>query len=729
LRPRFHRCRFVFIERQNAQNSNLSLQRARNLIAVTTGWPPALDEHRSDEPNSGLLTLRDGQKSRVDAALPQANDENRIESTQYRDVAEILASVERHHQTARAFGNDRAVETRDRVDEFGGVDLGFTRVKCRGPRIGCLFESCQLERTNACGVARARRVTGNSRCQTRLHELHNRRREPRILERERKRGGNARLADVVFGSGYEVAAHTRPSKDCLWVNGSQRRDVAEIMSVAAVRVDTPVIIVGGGPVGLSLALGLARYGTRSIVLERSATPAEQSRAAVIWPRTQEILRDWGAYDALRAAGRFARVLRAINARTQGPLLTVDFSCIDDVFDDAGALLIPQNDTERILRGLVNAHAMCELRTEVTVTGLRQDRHAVDVFFDGQNGTQRARAAFVVGCDGAQGVVRHALGLTLVGTTYDSRIVLSDETIPDGINIDGDARARVDLPGMRLAIRFSERTWRLVASVPKSSTDEEALSPNAHRERIREVFGEVETRTEWTGLFKVHRRHAQRFLVGRVAIAGDAAHLNSPAGAQGMNSGIQDAANLAWKLALALRNDGCAGALLDSYDAERRQMVTDTVERFTDRLTRMGIGFSSRARQFVVRAFSRAVRGSGMQRKICRGVGMLSGRYASSPIVDARHPLAGRRVDDLRLRDGARLNARRGGEAILVVAGDLTLDLPHLQVAVPPKRWHVKPPVVLVVRPDGCVGAVVEKPTHERIEAAWRRAFCDAIPLP
>jgi 2-polyprenyl-6-methoxyphenol hydroxylase-like FAD-dependent oxidoreductase len=501
------------------------------------------------------------------------------------------------------------------------------------------------------------------------------------------------------------------------------------MSAARVRVDAPVIIVGGGPVGLSLALGLARYGARSLILERSVSPPKESRAAVIWPRTQEILRDWGAFPALRAAGRFARSLRAVNARTQGPLITVDFSCIDDVFDNAGALLLPQSDTERILRELVRAHPMCELRTQATVTNVCQSEGCVEVFFDTQAGPQQATAAYVVGCDGEHGIVRHAIGLSLQGTTYDSRIVLSDETIPEGVSVDGDARARLDVPGMRLAIRFLERTWRLVASVPKSISDEEALSPIAHRQRIRDLFGEVETHTEWSSLFKIHRRHAQRFLVGRVALAGDAAHLNSPAGGQGMNSGIQDAANLAWKLALALRNQGCADALLDSYDVERREMVTDTIERLTDRLTRIGIRLSSRARQFVVRAFSRAVRGPGMQRKICRGVGMLSGRYANSPIVDARHPLAGRRVDDLRLADGSRLNARRAGEAILVVAGEFAMEVPHLRIVNPPKRWHVKPPVVLVVRPDGCVGAVVEKPTLERIEAAWRRSFCDAIPLP
>ena len=295
--------------------------------------------------------------------------------------------------------------------------------------------------------------------------------------------------------------------------------------------------------------------------------------------------------------------------------------------------------------------------------------------------------------------------------------------------DVSARVRFDLPGLRGAIRFGDRSWRVMASVPKELSDEDVLAPLAHQQRVRDLFGDAPFETQWSSIFKIHRRHAQRFAVGRVLLAGDAAHLNSPAGGQGMNAGIQDAANLAWKLALAAQTEDCAPALIDSYDRERREIITDTVERVTDRITRFGITFPMRARQFVIRTFARAVRGRGMQRKLCRGIGMLSGRYANSPIIDNRHPLAGRRLDDLRLPDGSRLSAQRGGAATMIVVGDLRLDLPHLRIETPPKRWHVKPPVVLIVRPDGCVAAVVEKPTQERVEAAWRRAFCDALPLP
>ncbi len=495
-------------------------------------------------------------------------------------------------------------------------------------------------------------------------------------------------------------------------------------------MDTAVIIVGGGPTGLSLALGLARYGVRSIVLERNLEPVKESRAVVIWPRTQEILRDWLALDALVSAGRFVTKMDITNARNEQPLIAIDWCNVLDVVSNPGALLMPQHITEAVLRDLVNASDYCDLRLGVTVSALQQDDASVEVTYTGPDGQHSLHADFVVGCDGAHGIVRHALGLNLEGTTYSTRIVLSDEILDRDFGDSMTGRVRFDKPGLNVAIRFAPQTWRVITSVSKDGDDATILSKEAHAERVRILFGEdATTQTVWSSIFKIHRRHAQRFLVGRVALAGDAAHLNSPAGGQGMNAGIQDAANLAWKIAFSFHARGDGEALLESYDVERREMVTDTIERFTDRLTRVGITMPARAKQMIVRGFSRAIRGVGMQRKVCRAAGMLSGRYTKSPIIDARHPLAGRRIDDLRLGDGMRINEKRKGEAALVVVGDFKLDAAHIALKNAPKRWHVKPPVVLIVRPDGCVASVVEKPTLERIEIAWGNAFYNTIPLP
>jgi 2-polyprenyl-6-methoxyphenol hydroxylase-like FAD-dependent oxidoreductase len=501
------------------------------------------------------------------------------------------------------------------------------------------------------------------------------------------------------------------------------------MRESGVRVDAPVIIVGGGPVGLSLALALAHYDVRSILLERNTEPAPESRAFVLWPRTQELLRDFGAYDALRQEGTFLSCVRVINARTEMPVLSIDFTTLAEIVDDPGAIVLPQQCTESVLRALVQASPFCEIRIGTEATALRQEADFVEVRARGPSGELVLRGSFAVGCDGARGIVRSGLGLSLEGITYDSRIVLSDELLDHDLSNECTIRTRLDKPGMRFAIRYAPRTWRVIASIDKDMEDGLALSDAVHRERLNDLFGNARSTTLWSSIFKIHRRHAQRFLVGRVALAGDAAHLNSPAGGQGMNAGIQDAANLAWKLALALRGRGDAATLLESYDAERREMVTDTIERYTDRLTRAGLGLSPRTKQFMVRAVSRAVRIQGMQCKVARAMGMLAGRYTRSPIVDARHALAGCRIEDLRTRDGMRINAKRRGWAALVVAGDYDPGIPHIAIPVPPKRWHVKNPIALIVRPDGCIASVIEKPTHARIEAAWQKAFCGALPIP
>ena len=184
------------------------------------------------------------------------------------------------------------------------------------------------------------------------------------------------------------------------------------MSEYELRVDATVIIVGGGPTGLSLALGLARHGVQSLVLERNLETVKESRAVVIWPRTQEILRDWFALDALKQVGRFVTKMYATNARNEQPLLAIDWGVVNDVVDTPGALLLPQHVTETVLRELVRLHPLCELRTGATVSALSQDAERVEVTYAASDGQHSIHGRYAVGCDGSHGIVRHALGLSL-----------------------------------------------------------------------------------------------------------------------------------------------------------------------------------------------------------------------------------------------------------------------------------------------------------------------------
>lgn len=490
-------------------------------------------------------------------------------------------------------------------------------------------------------------------------------------------------------------------------------------------MDAPVVVVGGGPVGLSLGLGLAHHGVHSVILERNAVPEPQSRALLVTSRSLEILHDWDALDALRDAGSWRSVVEFFAAGTERCVLRIDFSHVADVLDPAGVLILPQNETERVLRERVAASGLCELRTGCDVTAVENGETGATVTYSTGSGTQRLSARFVAGCDGAHSIVRHALGLTLEGMTYRARAVLSDEIVTGPPWTPPSPRFSFKDNSFGLAIAYAPNRWRLIGLLPSDVDDATALSPQAHAARAARLLGDVPTQTIWSSLFRIHRRHAQHFVRSSVALAGDAAHLNSPAGGQGMNAGIQDAANLAWKLAYAVKGVADAGALLDSYELERREAITGGVERFTDALTRFGVASARCFGSLPVRVAGFALRGPGMQKKACRAMGMLGGRYTKSPIVDTRHPLAGRRVDDLVLANGSRINRERRGFSALVLVGDVAqpgIETTLIRLAGAPKQWHLKDAAALVVRPDGCVAAVVEKPTPERIAKAWRRAF-------
>jgi 2-polyprenyl-6-methoxyphenol hydroxylase-like FAD-dependent oxidoreductase len=490
--------------------------------------------------------------------------------------------------------------------------------------------------------------------------------------------------------------------------------------------DAPVIVVGGGPVGLSLALALARHGVRSILLEKRREPSSESLAPAIWARTLEYLDDWGAANALRAAGMYRSSFTVTDARSERAILTIDFEAIGDILARPGGVVLPQCATERVLRERLAETGSCDLRMGCEVVGLDQDAGGVDVHVLGDAGPATLRAAFVAGCDGASGVVRTALGIALEGAAYGTRAIVSDDTIAwEGERDEPAVRFATDFPEFLVALRFGPGTWRVIAGVPREVDESTALSDQSHRKRLTALFGERSTPlTSRRRLFAVERHRASTFVSGRVALAGDAAHAITPIGAEGINAGIHDAANLAWKLAYAVEGRGDPVQLLASYQAERAAVMTDSVDRVNDQLAKFVAKTGRFSRRAAIAFASRAVRGRGMQRKAARALGMLSARYAKSPIVDARHPLAGRRIDDLLLADGRRINAVRAGGAMLVAIGanDDQANIASVRVTRAPKRWCVKPPAFLIVRPDGIVAAVVEKPTRARIAAAWKRAF-------
>jgi 2-polyprenyl-6-methoxyphenol hydroxylase-like FAD-dependent oxidoreductase len=342
--------------------------------------------------------------------------------------------------------------------------------------------------------------------------------------------------------------------------------------------ETPVLIAGAGPTGLALALWLARLGVKARIVDRNAGPADYSRALGVQPRTLEFYRQLGFAEEAVAGGvevagvnfwakghRRARVPfgRMGEGLTPFPYI-VDFA---------------QNDHERLLIAqLESAGVTVERSTELLGFSERPD--GVEATLRRPDGSEEVcRAAYIVGCDGAHSTVRETLGIGLPGGTYSHLFYVAD-VVADGPVVNGDIH--IDLDAADLLAVFPMKGAghiRLVGTVREEPGEEITFEDVAARP-IRQLQLDVRT-VNWFSTYRVHHRVAEHFRAGRAFLLGDAAHIHSPVGAQGMNTGIGDAVNLAWKLASVL--DGTASeTLLDTYEPERRAFALGLV-RTTDRV--------------------------------------------------------------------------------------------------------------------------------------------------
>ncbi|MDR3618288.1 MAG: FAD-dependent monooxygenase [Paludisphaera borealis] len=393
-----------------------------------------------------------------------------------------------------------------------------------------------------------------------------------------------------------------------------------------------VLVVGAGPVGLSLACELRRQGVECVLVDDDdgPTPIRESRALGIHARTLEAFQRLGVADAMVAEGRRLNGLSVYNGLTRITGMRLAFDLDDTRYPFV--LCLPQSRTERIL-----VDRLSELGGGVTwgtrlASFTADDDGATAELKNASGQTSRIRARWLVGCDGSRSAVRHGLGLAFKGGDYEQRFLLAD------VRLDwskpADEISVVLTPGGPLAsFPLPEAgRWRLVDTTGLVEAD----SPDAIVARFRELVNRhaapeaTVDQPSWTSSFGIRRRVVNRFRLGRCFVAGDAAHLHSPAGGQGMNTGVQDAVNLAWKLALAVRGEASAG-LLDSYDAERRPVAL-AVLRGTDLMTRVVTLHNPLARGLRNGLFRMLARLGVVRRKASLELSELAVGYRDSPIV-------------------------------------------------------------------------------------------------
>lgn len=329
-----------------------------------------------------------------------------------------------------------------------------------------------------------------------------------------------------------------------------------------------VVIAGAGPVGLITALLLARWDVPTVLLEAQPSPTAVGSRAICFQRdVLDILDRVGCAQAAVAEG--VTWWRGLTFYREHELFTT-------TFPEVGQSAFPpfinlsQSSLERYLWSQVADRDQIDVRFGQRVVGLEQHDAGVTVDVDTGDGRTRIAGAYVLGCDGAGSTVRKLLGLAFEGHSFDEQFLIAD--IRAELPFPVERRFHFDPlwnPGRQVLVHPQPHSlWRIDWQVPADFDLDHARASGELDARIRMITGEAPYEIDWVSVYRFHQRIVGSFRVGRVLLAGDAAHLMSPFGARGLNSGAQDAENAAWKLAFVLH--GWAGDhLLETYDGERR----------------------------------------------------------------------------------------------------------------------------------------------------------------
>jgi 2-polyprenyl-6-methoxyphenol hydroxylase-like FAD-dependent oxidoreductase len=354
-------------------------------------------------------------------------------------------------------------------------------------------------------------------------------------------------------------------------------------------MDTDVLVVGAGPTGLMLANQLARRGVRVLIIDRHAGPALQTRALGVQARTLEIYAQLGIVDRalqLGKRGTGANLWAQGRKMARVPLGEAGRAVTPYPF----ILILGQDDNERIMGDRLRELGVAvQWRTELV--GLAQEADKVVATLKLPDGTRRTiDAAWVGGCDGAHSAVRELSGIGFPGAPYEHVFFVAD-TEAAGSMVADEVNIYFWREGFHLLFPMRGKDhWRLVGIVPEGLRGRADIALDDVLPSLRKAGSSLTIRScAWFSTYRIHHRSAARFRDRRCFLLGDAAHIHSPVGAQGMNTGLQDAYNLGWKLALVV--DGRAhAALLDSYE-EEREPVARRLLNTTDRAFKLVVSDS------------------------------------------------------------------------------------------------------------------------------------------
>ena len=390
-----------------------------------------------------------------------------------------------------------------------------------------------------------------------------------------------------------------------------------------------VLIAGAGPVGLTLAADLARYGVSVRLVEKAAERTDKSKALVLWSRTLELMDRMGCTAPLLTTGRRSTTVNITAGKDPIAKITVDGAMTPHPY----ALVIPQSETERLMGDFVTSLGV-KIERNIELTDFVPAADGVTSTLRHPDGTEETFASgWLIGCDGAHSTVRHKLGMEFAGNTMPSSWVIADlhlSNVPDPEDIAISWHA----DGILAAFPIDPPRYRVIADVGLLKPGAAPASPTMEEMQtildVRGPGGITASHPIWLTGFSINERKVANYRAGRVFVMGDAAHIHSPAGGQGMNTGMQDAFNLAWKLALVSRGLGAEEMLLASYSAERSP-VADAVLEGSGKMTEVALmrgDFKQSIRNHIV---SFVLGLSPVKRKISDALTELSIGYPRSPL--------------------------------------------------------------------------------------------------
>ncbi len=338
--------------------------------------------------------------------------------------------------------------------------------------------------------------------------------------------------------------------------------------------DIDVLVVGAGPVGSTLTADLLRRGLRVRLIDKAPHAFEGSRAKGVQPRTQEVFEDLGVLEEAYAEGGAYPLMGIHIGRITVPWRMQSHHRPTPAVPYPNILLLPQSRTDAVLHRLLDRLGL-RIEFGVALEGFEQDDDGVTATL---SSGERVRGRYLVGADGGASTVRKAAGLTFAGETDQS-----DRTLIVDARIDGLSRQRWHVwPGLggtfvgACPLPHSDQFQLMIKLKPEETpdVDEAALAI-----RFRSATGLRLHDVTWTSVFRPNIRIVEHYRAGRVFVAGDAAHVHTPAGAQGLNTGVQDAYNLGWKLGQVIA--GAPDSLLDTYETERQPVAARVLGRSTE----------------------------------------------------------------------------------------------------------------------------------------------------